>query len=455
MKIDTDFPVFKECVGIDCRNDTIFCSIAKRRLVNVDFFDTDIDGLKQYLHNKKYIPVNFSIRCKDSFLRWVQIPVRSVNKAIKLLPSALSMLLPYKLDESLFRIVDVTPSEDGKVNILVAGARKEEIINRLQEIEKYGISVSLMDHEGLTLWNYVLWRYPVFDKNEIRCVIYIYGEEGFVMAGKGNLPAIVIPFVKFTEKVIELMLNSKELLYMNKNNVPDVKSIRWIVVKERCSNIIHIDDGREEFLSSLYNKNFLESENLMARALAWRMIIKGGKKCNFLYGEFEHHVITGYKSRKILLKRFSVLTAGVLLCLSNAIFTYIKVYSSNFIERSISRLIDEVAGFHVVAKDAHAISIVEKQCGLRVEKMNRLIKVLDKGILNMFIEIVRLMHQNKMLCERFSLSLDGDVEIIGLTKDRSSLKFILDFFEKSGYSLNLNEEKLSDDTRFRIRSKNI
>ena len=121
----------------------------------------------------------------DSSARWLETPLTTPEKALKVLPSLLDVQLPFPLETCLFAITALQPDATGHYRALACAARRNEVEARLEQHRALGLDPVVLQHEGLALWQEAAREIPLAPKT-MRVVAYVGDNRTALAVSRGG-----------------------------------------------------------------------------------------------------------------------------------------------------------------------------------------------------------------------------------------------------------------------------
>jgi len=127
------------------------------------------------------------LRQREGFIRWVEAPLASSRKALRVFPSLLDVQLPFSIEDCVFQFVDARPVPGGRASRgLAVGARMADIEKRLQAFPSALGSPHVLDHEGLALWTQSLVEATTSAPGMPRVAVYESDDRFTAVVGRGD-----------------------------------------------------------------------------------------------------------------------------------------------------------------------------------------------------------------------------------------------------------------------------
>ncbi len=132
-----------------------------------------------------FCPVAAALSSGQAVLRLLSAPFSRPSKAVRVLPSLLEAGLPFSLEQCIALFPEVRRSGPASVAALGAAALKSSITVRREALERAGVPVTRLDHEGIALWTRSLADEPPSAPDEPRAVVYVSPTRISLALGRG------------------------------------------------------------------------------------------------------------------------------------------------------------------------------------------------------------------------------------------------------------------------------
>ncbi len=253
------------------------------------------------------------LRQRESFVRWVEAPLASPRKALRVFPSLLDVQLPFSIEDCVFQIVDARPAPGGRSSRgLAVGARLTDIEKRLQGFPSDWGAPHVLDHEGLALWTQSLAEMPPSASGTMRAVVYESDDRFTVVIGRGEELLGAHTWRAFEPDAVIRALR----LYVPE----DTPECLWVWTGPSARNA-EAARARHTALAGRWPGPLVippDPDAFLARALAIRALTAGPLRFDARQGRLAHPA-AAERQRKAPLKAAAVcLVAGLILCLVNA-----------------------------------------------------------------------------------------------------------------------------------------
>ena len=255
------------------------------------------------------------LRQRESFIRWVEAPLASPRKALRVFPSLLDVQLPFSIEDCAFQVVDARPAPGGQASRgLAVGARIADIDKRIQAFPPGLGSPHLLDQESVALWSQSLAEEPVRSPATPRAVIYESDDRLTAVIGRGNELLGAHTWRTFEPDPVSRALR----LYF-----PDAAAeclCLWAGPSALNAAAVR---SRHAALAGRWPGSLVippEPDAFLARALATRALTAGPLRFDARQGSQVHPAVAERQRQAPLKAAAACLAAGLCLCLVNAIW---------------------------------------------------------------------------------------------------------------------------------------
>jgi len=121
----------------------------------------------------------------EGFARWIETPLVTADKALKVLPALLDVQLPFPLETCLYAFSSLHAGADHNFRAFACAARRNDVEARLAQHRELGLDPALLTHEGLVLWRQALAEIPLAPKT-LRVVAYLGDGRTTLAVGSGT-----------------------------------------------------------------------------------------------------------------------------------------------------------------------------------------------------------------------------------------------------------------------------
>lgn len=279
------------------------------------------------------------LRQRESFVRWIEAPLASPRKALRVFPSLLDVQLPFSIEDCAFQFVDARPAPGGRASRgLAVGARIADVDRRLQTFPPELGSPHLLDQESLALWTQSLAETPARTPDRPRAVIYESNDRITAVIGRGNELLGAHTWRAFDPDPISRALR----LYC-----PDAEPECLCVWAGPAALNAAVVRSRHAALAGRWPGPLVippEPDAFLARALATRALTTGPLRFDARQGRHVHPAVAE-RRRQAPLKAASVcLVVGLALCLVNGLWMVGTAHRLGDLQASLHTAAIRVAG---------------------------------------------------------------------------------------------------------------
>lgn len=277
---------------------------------------------------------------RESFARWLTIPLLSARKAERVIPTLLDIQLPFPLDTCEHSLVALAPSQAGRgASALVVGARHSDIAARLKSLSLAGADPHILDQEGIALWSQAVEEFPDVGKaGTTSAILYCANSHTTLSLGQNGtfLSAHTWrnPDFDLLQRVLKAHLGHR------------ADSFRWFLAgpstaPERTGELLRM-------LSSSLGipeiRRVDDPGSFLARALARRALCGLSTRSNVRTGQFLHPAERSRVYRQPYLSAVACLAAGLLLCGVNASWRAAAARRTAVLQRELHQLAVSITG---------------------------------------------------------------------------------------------------------------
>ncbi len=247
---------------------------------------------------------------RESFVKWLTVPLPSARKAERVFPSMLDVQLPFSVEECGYALVMTRPTADhtGTRGLLV-GARNGDIEKRLGELQAAGVDPHVLDQESLALWSQCAREWPT--DQAVRLLVYLDAGRTTLVIGQGDelLSAHALRQAD-PDQIIRLLKSTFAL-------PPPVSQWMWAGPLAAESDTVRKlqTELATRWPGSMQVVN--DPKTFLARALATRALNAPPLPCNLRAGRFTHPLIAKRQDQKPYRTAAALLLAGLALIAVN------------------------------------------------------------------------------------------------------------------------------------------
>ena len=419
----------KVCYGIDsCSRASVVVRAEKRR-GKVYWSRVQISNttLAKAVGDQAVTAVCLSAR--DSLTRRLEAPFSSRKKALRVLPTLLDIQLPYSIEDCRYEFSDYRKTDVGTIEALAIAATKDNLHSKITSVRKSGFDPEIIDIEGLAVWSQILhetaWQNMGSEVMGMMVVLILDGEQSSLTIGREQ---------HFLNSYGLCADDTKRIFRLVKaHQMKQDEKISWFLagVGVDADVVSHL---KEELALRLHQdvKVVDDPESFLARALAVRALAISASQCNLRSGEITHSRIADY-GRRVQLK-FAVLwiLVGALLCGGNIMMQRTISYRNEQINKKFRGLADSLAGYHITAQGATAVTVVTDSIAARKADLNPFLQAFQPSLLELMADIINVSKKNDLLCEVLSLDYET-ISVIGTSSTFDASEELAEILVRSGY----------------------
>lgn len=384
-------------------------------------------------------PFSAGMPVKGCFARWIEAPLESVSKARRVLPTVLDIQLPFALEDCVYSILNVSPSDQATTRALAVGARKSDVASRLRTLAETGVDPVFLGHEGLALWNQGLAERGSED-GETRIIAYLGAKRWTLVVGHED---------RFTAAHGVKSGDYEQAGRILRSYSPtggDKDSVRWLL----CGPGAAPDERPEEKMGPLFNilkgrqETVAGPELFLARALAACALTSGECSANLRAGGLEHPKLTEHKRKVSMRAALVSLAAGLVLCVFNvgARVSLSSVKSS--VDADFEGLADRLAGYHITAKGRDAVTIVERIVKERTARLAPFAAAFQPSLTSHIKALTSMGAGTGLVFEWVSID-SSEIMIRGTAPGWNSCDNLVSYLRSNGYACELDRGEADKD----------
>lgn len=251
---------------------------------------------------------------RESFTARVSSPLASPAKVRRVLASLLDVQLPFRVEECVYGVADLGRTESGGLEALVAVARRDDLLRRLDGWRGLGLDPVAVDQEGLALWSQAQAERPAGAEGEARAVVYVGADRTAVALGTGD--RLVSTHHIGSRAGPDALDRLARAAFRGA-----ASSVRWILCGPAAEGGA-ADDLRTALLARWPGAcETVDSPGpFLARALGARMLTAPVVPCDFRAGTLAHPLVRRRAATEAATTAGAVLAAGLLLCAASGLW---------------------------------------------------------------------------------------------------------------------------------------
>jgi len=365
------------------------------------------------------------------------------------MPTLLDIQLPFALEDCVVRFMNLRPSGDGKTKALAVVARKSDITRRLDSWAAAGYDPVVVDHEGLALWTQSIDELPPdAAAGSLRVVVYAGSDRCAIVVGRGRefLGAHAVSAddpVSDIRRILPAYRETKDEPIAWVLSGPQAESPRYSGLPSSLAGAgagtTHTVGNPSEFL---------------ARSIATRALTDGPLRCNFRTGDMAHAATLRRGERRLTVAAAMLLLAAVILWGSALVCRLAPRAEEARISRTMQALLDDIAGYPVVARGEHGLRVARDAFSSRMNDLQSFLAPFDGSLATLMCEIVDVAASRGVTLDTLALA-DGKVDMTGAGTSWNDAGSMAQWLEKRGYKVVLERMEAGADERIPFTLKAV
>ncbi len=432
----------RACYGVDLDGNELIVVRSERsrgRITHSVVHPTD-PGFRDAMQGTTCIGV---LSAKESFTRWLEAPFSAAGKALKVFPTLLDVELPFPLEDCLYSFTDLRRTASGKIRALAIVARRKDVEQKIATLNAKSLDPVILDQEGLALWTQGLREVPVqaAESGLLRVVIHLGVAHCSVAVGRGpdfiNAHGMLS---KDAGQIGRLMRTYQE---------PDAGQVRWIwtgagaqdarLIGELQGQLTHDWNGTSATVDA--------PACFLARALSTRALLSGALSCNLRSGVLTHPAVTRQIAKRHRLAAWTLLAAGIFLCVANLTVIGIISRKNAALDASFRSLGSELGGYDIgEAKGEQGLQKVREKTDKRKDLFEPFLNCFKQPLHRIVTVIADTGKKVDLRYDTLSLTHDK-ISITGTAGDWKSCDELVKVLSREGYAARLIRKDAKNDER--------
>lgn len=381
------------------------------------------------------------IGIQESLTLWLDTPLSSKRKVIRVLPSMLDVQLPFPLEDCCYSFIRFRRRKAGNgISVLAVAARRAAVQRCLDQYRAAGIDPLIIDHEGLALWQQSLSEHPP-RSGTARVVAALEPDHIALVVGKGelfiNAHSLQTPAGSGAVSE-ELFQRVRRILCAE---LPSGAAVEWVF----CGLLARQTALINSFHRLLNNEwpgpcvIHQSPENFLPRALSARALENNRASCNLRQGELTHPAALAARRKHARLSALLLLLTGILLCVFNLAWQFIASSRFKDAQREIARLTAELAPGRAVTYGREAEEmrpVMQKQ----LEDFSPLLNVFAEPLSIRMAAVINAGREAGLAFTRFAISREK-ITINGTAAGGSRSENLAEYLKNMGYNVVAEQEK--------------
>ena len=387
-------------------------------------------------------PVVAALSTRKSFTRWLEAPVPSFGKGLKVLPTLLDIQLPFAVEACACHFLDGGGTEDHKTRALAVAARLVDVRERLDQLSEAELDPYALDQDGLALWTQSVREHPPGTGSSDRCraVVHLNGQQSTLVVGRGfQFAAAHGIHAEDAGQISRLLLSYVE----------PGQPVDWVWTGPGAADPAAVSDLSNRLVDGRPGSSHThdDPESFLARAVATRALLPGPLRCNLRNGELTHPALVRRQRRQAVRTPLLMLTAGILLCGVHIALNVVVRGRESAIDRDFHALASDLAGYDIgPAKGEHAIGMATDKARERKLAMAPFLRAFQPSLTETVALVMEVGKKHGLRYERFELA-DGAAAIRGTSVDWRACEALLDALKEAGLAVTLDRREANAEER--------
>jgi hypothetical protein len=274
---------------------------------------------------------------RESFIKWLTVPLASVRKAERVFASQLDVQLPFSVEDCTFALVATQPTADRSgTRGLLAGARNSDIEKRLGELQTAGVNPHVLDQESLALWSQCVREWPT--GQGVRILVHLGVNRTTLVTGQGD-ELVSAHSLRHADpdQIIRLLKSTFPA-------PPADSQWMWTGPLAADADVVRKQqaDLADRWPGTL--KVARDPKTFLARALASRALTSSPCRCNLRAGPFTHPLFAKRQSQIPYRTAAALLAAGLVLIAVNLAWQFKFHRQMDRTQEQLHRLAVDITG---------------------------------------------------------------------------------------------------------------
>lgn len=387
----------------------------------------------------------------ESLTIWLDTPFASQSRALRVLPSLLDVQLPFPLEDCCWCLAASRRGGRRAVSALVVAARREAIQQRLQQYRTVFIEPAVLDHEGLALWWQNLRENPPVT-GALRVIVNLEPDHASFIIGRGHdfINAHSLRLAAGAVAPEDIFRRIQRIL---RTELRPGGQAQWffcgtLARQPALVNNLHKLLGAEWPGARTIHQ---PPDDFLARALAARGLLAGGRLCNLRRGDLEHPAARAENDRVGRRTAGLFLAAGILLCLFNLAWTALYQFKISRLKNEIAIVAGQVAPGRPI-QYGQETGEAERAVMRRVAEAKPALNVFAKPLSATLAEIVGTCRDAGLSIAELRLSR-SEATIKGAAEDWNGCEQLAKRLNNAGYATAIEKHEAGADNFVRFTVK--
>lgn len=379
--------------------------------------------------------VSAAMPARESVVRRLTVPMSSIARARRVLPSLLDVRLPFRLEDCAHAFPEVRRTADGRVGALAVAAPRAAVERRLAALKEAGFDPMILDAEAPALWARAQAEHPA-GGGGIRVVACLAPDRLVLAVGRGpDLESVVTLREGLGPEAPDAAGGDRSAMLQRARQVLGTEgSAEWIWTGPSV-------DGAPETVA-LFERDLgagtevrwiraTEPATFLARALAARALMPDVASCNLRAGDLAH---SGFASWGLAAgRRAAVACAAAGLALV-ALQTSLAAWTSGREADAQRRLEAEArrVGRLASVQRGQELRMAKEAVARRNAALAPVARLFEASAVPKLAGMLRLARSAGLTIEVVEIA-DDAVRVEGTAPDRDASGRIEDFLRLQGY----------------------
>lgn len=385
---------------------------------------------------------------RDSVIRRIDVPLPSLARARRVLPSMLDVQLPFRLEDCSAAYPEVRRGTDGRIRALAVASPREAVESRLATLREAGFDPMILDAEALALWARATAEHP--PTAGMRRVVAHAAPDRFVLAvGSGaDLESVITQREALRAPGTGGGGAWAAALQRARQAVGGSGPMEWIWTGPEASADSAVLDAFERDLGAGAAVTWIRvasAETFLARALAARALSGGPLECNLRTGDLAHSGLTAWGMAAGRRAAMACMAAGLALAgLSVAMVGWADRRADDAQQRVQTAALR--VGRLVRVQRGQELRMVRDAVEKRLAAMAPLPRMFQPSSTWRLAGLLKLASSSQLTLEVVELS-DKAVRVQGTSPNRDACGRVDDFLRLEGYRTEMRRSEESAEGR--------
>jgi hypothetical protein len=438
----------KACIAADIRDGrtTLVLAEASRGKVRGKSVDADDEAFRAA--RASGVPVVAALPVRRSLIRWLETPLSSPAKALRVLPSVLDVQLPFPLEGCVYAFLDTRQTPEKKTRSLAVATRLSDAEQCLAAAAQFELDPAALDHEGLAVWTHALEEFPPEPgSRRPRAVLHLEPDGAVLVLGKG--PEVQAAHgVSANEPGQIARLLKAQLGEAGPDGSSAREPMDWIWCGAGAADEVTFAAVREpiERVWPGDSRVVSDPDTFLAQALAARALAAGPLRCNLRAGPLAH-AATRHRARASSLRAaVAVLVSGLALCAASLAVTAMCSAAVARADATFAEHRDRLLGYRLNVKGKDALERVAAKLDQDGVRYRPFVDALRPSLTRTLTAVMNTAREDGLQFKQLSLDREQAV-ISGTAADWDACNQLVETLAAAGYAVKLDRKDALEDER--------